>query len=177
MSQPETSRVFLIGPMGAGKSTLGRYLSRQLDLPFRDSDNVIEERTGADIPWIFDVEGEQGFRDREQAIIDELTRQPELVLATGGGVVEREANRRHLHERGVVIYLYTPVAVQLARTRYDRNRPLLQTPDPEARLRELMAHRDPLYREVAHHVVPTESGNMREVTDQILGCLGNTATG
>src|SRR5690606_24733516 len=163
--------IYLVGPMGAGKSTLGRYLGQQLGRPFHDSDKVIVDRTGADIPWIFDMEGEEGFRRREEEIIEELTRLPEIVMATGGGAVLREANRRHLHERGVVFYLWTPVEVQLARTRHDRNRPLLQTADPERVLRELMAVRDPLYREVAHHTIPTASGNLRKVADLVLDRL------
>lgn len=163
--------VFLIGPMGAGKSTLGRYLGQVLGRTFHDSDKVIVDRTGADIPWIFDMEGEEGFRRREAEIIDELTALPDTVLATGGGAVLWEANRRHLHDRGRAFYLYTPVEVQLARTRHDRNRPLLQTPDPERVLTELMRVRDPIYRQIAHHVIPTASGNLRRVADQILHCL------
>lgn len=170
-------RVFLVGPMGAGKSTLGRHLARVLGWPFRDVDSAIQERTGADIPWIFDMEGEAGFREREAAMVDELTALPRLVLATGGGVVETPENRNRLRERGLVIYLYTPVELQLARTRRDRNRPLLQNEDPEATLRKLLARRDPLYRETAHHVVSTESGNMRRVTDEILACTGLTGGG
>jgi len=168
----DPSSVFLIGPMGAGKSTLGRHLSQVLKRPFYDSDKVIEERTGADIPWIFDMEGEEGFRRREEEIIDELTQLPGIVMATGGGVVTREANRTHLHQRGTVIYLWTPVDVQLARTRHDKGRPLLQQPDPEAVLRSLFEQRDPLYRDTAHHVVSTASGSMRKVTDEVLACLG-----
>jgi shikimate kinase len=158
--------------MGAGKSTLGRHLARVLDWPFHDVDREIEHRTGADIPWIFDVEGEAGFREREQAMLEELTLLPCVVLATGGGAVETPANRELLRERGRVIYLYTPVELQLERTRKDRSRPLLHTPDPEGRLRELMDRRDPLYRSIAHHVVSTESGNMRKVTEEILACTG-----
>ncbi|MBZ2189300.1 shikimate kinase AroK [Alcanivorax sp. JB21] len=168
---PALPSVFLIGPMGAGKSTLGRYLGQVLGRPFHDSDKVIVDRTGADIPWIFDMEGEEGFRRREAEIIDELTALPEVVLATGGGAVLWEANRRHLHDRGRAFYLYTPVEVQVARTRHDRNRPLLQTPDPERVLSELMRVRDPIYRQIAHHVIPTTSGNLRRVADQILHCL------
>lgn len=169
--------IFLIGPMGAGKSTLGRHLAQLLGREFLDSDRVIEERTGANIPWIFDMEGEEGFRRREEEIIEELTRLPGIVLATGGGVVTREPNRRHLHERGIVFYLWTPVAVQLARTRQDRNRPLLQGDDPEAVLTRLFRERDPLYRETAHHVVSTASGNLRRVADEILACAGIATPG
>ena len=154
--------------MGAGKSTLGRYLSQQLGCPFYDSDKVIEERTGADIPWIFDMEGEEGFRRREEETIDELTALKGIVLATGGGAILRPENRDHLHGRGTVFYLYTPVAIQLARTRNDKNRPLLQTDDPEAVLQALFDERDPLYRQAAHHVVPTSSGNLRKVAEQII---------
>lgn len=177
MPDPSSGRLFLIGPMGAGKSTLGRHLARLLDRPFLDSDREIEKRTGADIPWIFDVEGEEGFRQREEAIIDELTLLPELVLATGGGVVKSELNRCHLHERGVVIYLWTPVETQLERTRHDRNRPLLQNPDPQGTLQALFRERDPLYRETAHHVVSTASGNLREVARQVMACLGMDVAG
>lgn len=163
--------IFLIGPMGAGKTTIGRQLSELLRLEFVDSDHEIEARTGANIPWIFDVEGEEGFRTREEAVVDELTRRRGIVLATGGGVVMREANRRHLRERGTVVYLLTPVSVQLERTARDRNRPLLRTADPRQRLTELMALRDPLYRETAHVVVPTSGGSAREVALKIIHAL------
>ena len=171
MIEKDSPSLFLVGPMGAGKSTLGRHLAHLLGRPFYDSDRVIEEKTGADIPWIFDMEGEQGFRRREREVIDELTALPGIVLATGGGAVTSEENRRYLHERGCVIYLWTPVDVQLARTRNDRNRPLLQTDDPQARLEALFAERDALYREVAHAVVSTAAGNLKKVCDQVLGCL------
>jgi shikimate kinase len=169
--------LILVGPMGAGKSTLGRHLSQILDYPFFDSDRVIEEKTGADIPWIFDMEGEAGFRRREQEAIDELTRQDGIVLATGGGVVVTPANRDMLHERGCVVYLWTPVDVQLARTRNDKNRPLLQTADPRARLEALFAERDPLYRQVSHHLVSTASGNLKKVADDVLACLASHRQG
>ncbi|WP_255409084.1 MULTISPECIES: shikimate kinase AroK [unclassified Alcanivorax] len=169
--------LILVGPMGAGKSTLGRHLSQILDYPFFDSDRVIEEKTGADIPWIFDMEGEAGFRRREQEAIDELTRQDGIVLATGGGVVVTPANRDMLHERGCVVYLWTPVDVQLARTRNDKNRPLLQTADPRAKLEALFAERDPLYRQVSHHLVSTASGNLKKVADDVLACLASHRQG
>ena len=171
MTKTTNPSLILVGPMGAGKSTLGRHLSQILDYPFFDSDRVIEEKTGADIPWIFDMEGEAGFRRREQEAIDELTRQDGIVLATGGGVVVTPANRDMLHERGCVVYLWTPVDVQLARTRNDKNRPLLQTADPRARLEALFAERDPLYRQVSHHLVSTASGNLKKVADDVLACL------
>lgn len=169
MSQPQ--HLFLIGPMGAGKSTIGRRLARSLELPFVDSDQVIQERTGVDIPRIFDVEGEEGFRQREKAIIEELTAAPPMVLATGGGAVLDPDNRRHLHERGTVVYLQTSVDEQLRRTGKDKRRPLLQTADPRARLEALLEERDPLYRETAHLTVSTDQGNIGQVVRRILDAL------
>jgi shikimate kinase len=163
--------VFLVGPMGAGKTTIGRQLSEILRLEFVDSDHEIEARTGANIPWIFDVEGEEGFRLREESVIDLLTRRQNIVLATGGGAILRESNRTHLRERGVVVYLYTPVSVQLERTARDRNRPLLQTANPRQRLTDLMSVRDPLYRETAHIFMPTEGGSARDVAMRIIHAL------
>jgi shikimate kinase len=163
--------VFLVGPMGAGKTTIGRQLSELLRLEFIDSDHEIEARTGANIPWIFDVEGEEGFRVREELVIEELTRRQSIVLATGGGAVMRESNRRHLHDRGTVVYLQTPVSLQLERTSRDRNRPLLRTQDPRKRLTELMELRDPLYREAAHIIMPTSGGSAREVAQKIIHAL------
>jgi len=160
--------VFLVGPMGAGKTTVGRHLADLLGRPFIDSDHEIERRTGATIPWIFEKEGEVGFRLREEAVLAELTAMENIVLATGGGAVTQENNRFYLRNRGTVIYLYTPVAMQVARTSRDRNRPLLQTSDPETRLKELLAIRDPLYRSVAHHVVMTLDGSARELAQKII---------
>lgn len=160
--------LFLVGPMGAGKSTIGRQLAKALSRTFLDSDKEVEDRTGVDIPLIFELEGEAGFRAREHGVIDELTQRPGIVLATGGGAVLDPDNRRHLHERGQVIYLETSVDQQLARTARDRNRPLLQTEDPRARLEELMRVREPLYREVAHHVVDTDGRRVRDVVEDIL---------
>ncbi|RMG27838.1 MAG: shikimate kinase AroK [Gammaproteobacteria bacterium] len=159
--------LFLVGPMGAGKSTIGRQLARVLGLPFEDSDRVIEARTGVDIPFIFEKEGEAGFRRREKAVIDELTRRDGIVLATGGGAVLDPDNRRRLAARGMVIYLHASVDQQLARTARDRNRPLLQTEDPRARLASLFAERDPLYREVADLVVETDGRSVREVVQRL----------
>lgn len=160
--------IYLVGPMGAGKTTVGRHLADLLDRPFMDSDHELESKTGASIPWIFEKEGEYGFRQREENIIDQLTQQHEVVLATGGGAVMSDKNRQALHQRGIVIYLYTPVSMQLARTSRDRNRPLLQVADPEAKLKELLTLRDPLYRQVAHYVVPTSDGSARDLAQKII---------
>lgn len=163
--------VFLIGPMGAGKSTIGRLLAKEIGYPFKDSDREIEARTGADIPWIFDVEGEEGFRQREEAMIAELVLEDGIVLATGGGVVIREANRQALARNGLVVYLRTSVEQQLQRTAKDRQRPLLRTADPEKVLRELMARRDPLYREIADLIIDTDQRGPKIVVNTIIGAL------
>jgi len=154
--------------MGAGKSTIGRQLSNVLKKEFRDSDHEIVARTGASIPLIFEIEGEEGFRKRESAMIDELTSMDNLVLATGGGAVLNENNRSWLKERGVVIYLYASLEQLFERTRRDRNRPLLQTEDPKARLEQLMATRDPIYREVADMVVHTDDRSIKSVVKEIV---------
>lgn len=160
--------IFLIGPMGAGKSTIGRLLSQELKLRFVDVDREIEARAGADIPWIFDVEGEVGFRDREAQVIDQLTQQDDQVLATGGGAVIREQNRIHLRSRGFVIYLKTSLAQQLERTAKDKNRPLLQADNPEAVLARLMAERDPLYQCTCDLVIQTDQRHPRSVMTDIV---------
>ena len=161
-------RIFLVGPMGAGKSTIGKYLAQQLKLRFADTDTEIEDRTGADIPWIFDVEGEPGFRDREQQVVEEMTLWDDIVLATGGGVVMRPENRQALAARGFVVYLHATVDEQVRRTRRDQRRPLLQTGDPEAVLRNLMAIRDPLYREIADHIIETDGCSPRTVAQRLV---------
>jgi len=160
--------LILIGPMGAGKSTIGRLLAAELSREFYDSDHEIQARCGADIPWIFDVEGESGFRDRETLMIRDLTRRDGVVIATGGGAVLREENRRMLRESGTVIYLFTTVEQQLRRTAKDRNRPLLQRPDKEAVLRDMFALRDPLYRATADVVVRTDRRGPRAVVNEIV---------
>lgn len=154
--------------MGAGKSTIGKYLAQHLKLQFADTDTEIEKRTGADIPWIFDVEGEQGFRDREQQVVEEMTTWDDVVLATGGGVVLRPENRRALGSRGFVVYLHATVDEQARRTRKDRRRPLLQTDDPQETLRQLMAERDPLYREIADHIINTDECSPRTVAQRLV---------
>ncbi|TCK17013.1 shikimate kinase [Thiogranum longum] len=158
---------FLVGPMGAGKSTIGRKLARTLNLQFIDSDREIEARTGVDIPLIFELEGESGFRKREQEAIDELSAKPGIVLATGGGAVLDAQNRKHLASRGNVIYLQTSVDQQLQRTAHDRNRPLLQTDNPREKLEQLLAERDPLYREIADFVIETDGCKVRDVVQKI----------
>lgn len=154
--------------MGAGKSTIGRLLAKELRLPFKDSDKEIEQRTGADIPWIFDVEGEQGFREREQAVIADLCEVEGMVLATGGGAVMRAENRAALRRGGRVVYLHASVEQQVDRTSRDRNRPLLRASDPGKVLAELLAIRDPLYREIADVVVETDERPPRLVVQEIL---------
>ena len=154
--------------MGAGKSTIGRQLSNSLKKEFKDSDHEIVARTGASIPLIFEIEGEDGFRKREAAMIDELTQIDDIVIATGGGAVLREENRRHLQQRGVVVYLYASVDQLFERTSRDRNRPLLQTENPRQKLQDLMDQRDPLYREVADMVVHTDDRSIRSVVKEIL---------
>ncbi|WP_111412922.1 shikimate kinase AroK [Billgrantia lactosivorans] len=160
--------LILVGPMGAGKSTIGRLLAAELSRDFLDSDHEIQARCGADIPWIFDVEGEAGFRLREVQMIEELTALEGVVLATGGGAVLREENRRRLRERGTVVYLYTTVEQQLKRVAKDRNRPLLQRPDREQVLREMFELRDPLYRATADIVVRTDRRSPRAVVNEIV---------
>ncbi len=145
------NNVFLIGLMAVGKTTVGRYLAAELGLEFFDADQVIEERAGADVSWIFDVEGEAGFRDREVQVIDELTARTGIVLATGGGAVLRAENRDHLSQRGTVIFLETPIERLVDRTRFDRKRPLLRGGDARATLERLFRERGPLYEGIADY--------------------------
>lgn len=157
--------------MGAGKSTVGRFLADKLHYQFLDSDHVIEDKTGATIPMIFDIEGESGFRAREKAAIDDLTQQSEIVLATGGGAILNPENRKNLRSRGFVVYLKSSVDALVQRTRHDRNRPLLQTENPEQVLRKLIEERGPLYEEVADLVIQTEQVSVHRVVKQILDKL------
>ncbi|MDH3338163.1 MAG: shikimate kinase AroK [Gammaproteobacteria bacterium] len=159
--------LFLIGPMGAGKSAVGRQLARMLHLNFMDSDDEIESRTGVDIPFIFEKEGEEGFRKREAKVIDDLSKIEGIVLATGGGAVVDPQNRSHLGARGCVIYLHTTVDQQLARTQRGRSRPLLENGDPRQILEDLMSVRDPMYREIADLIVETDGRKVRAVADEI----------
>ncbi len=151
----QANNIYLIGLMGAGKTTMGKKLARTLGWPFYDSDRVIEKSTGVSIPMIFDYEGEQGFRDREQEVIAELTGLNGIVLATGGGAILREENRRRLMDNGFVVYLQCSIDRILQRTRRDTQRPLLQTENPRQRLEQLLKERDPLYRQCADITVDT----------------------
>lgn len=162
------TNIFLIGPMGVGKTTIGRHLARTLDLEFIDSDHEIEERTGADIPWIFDIEGEEGFRERERQTISELVKQQGIVLATGGGAVLDPDSRADLKRYGVVVYLKASVKRLLQRTAKDRQRPLLQTASPRQQLEKILAEREPLYLELADIIVDTEKRNVSNSVNYII---------
>ncbi len=172
------SCLILIGMMGAGKTTVGKELARRRKLRFADCDQEIVARTGVSIPTIFEIEGEAGFRRRETAMMDELTAESDIVIATGGGVVTTPANRELMRTRGVVIYLHVPPQILYERTRHDRNRPLLQVENPRRRIEELHQQRDPLYREVAHIIVDGGRGNpgamVRLVEDAVLKHEANT---
>lgn len=161
-------RLFLVGPMAAGKTTIGRHLARRLGLAFADSDREITRRAGVDVATIFDFEGEAGFREREHRILDELTRAEAIVVATGGGAILRADNRALLRERGFVVHLAISVDEQLRRTRRDRARPLLQRGDRRATLERLAAEREPLYRAVAHVTLATDGRRSRRTAERLL---------
>jgi shikimate kinase len=163
--------IFLVGPMGSGKTAVGRHLARELGLRFIDSDAEIEARTGVDIPFIFEREGEAGFRSREADVLNALTLEPGSVLATGGGAVLLAENRERLASRGTVVYLEASVRQQAERTRRGHHRPLLHTDDPAGRLAELMLVREPLYRGVAALVVRTDGRKVQAVADDIIAGL------
>ena len=163
--------LYLVGLMGAGKTTVGRLLAKHYGCAFYDSDHEIEARTGVKIPVIFEIEGEAGFRKREEAMIAELTALSGIVLATGGGAVLSPVNRDNLRQHGTVVYLRGSPEHLYERTRHDRNRPLLQTEDPLARLRDLYRQRDPLYREVADIVVETGRQGVAAMTRALCGKL------
>lgn len=167
----EKRNIFLIGPMGAGKSTIGRHLADELHMEFYDSDQEIERRTGADIAWVFDIEGEEGFRRREESVINELTELQGIVLATGGGSIKSRDNRNRLSARGIVVYLQTSIDKQFARTQRDKKRPLLQNDDPRSTLESLAEERNPLYEEIADLVVHTDDQSARVVANHIIKAL------
>lgn len=165
------NNLYLIGPMGAGKSAVGRQLARMLHMDFVDSDDEIEARTGVDIPFIFEKEGEAGFRVREAKVIEQLTLKQGLVLATGGGAIIDEKTRSNLGARGYVVYLETGIEQQLERTRRGRERPLLKDGDPTEVLERLMEIRDPMYREIADLVVRTDGRRVNAVAKEIIDAL------
>jgi shikimate kinase len=165
----EKRNIFLVGPMGAGKSTIGRELADKLHLEFYDSDQEIERRTGADISWVFDLEGEEGFRIREENVIEDLTEMQGIVLATGGGSVISSKVRNRLSARGIVVYLETTIDKQVARTQRDRRRPLLQTSEePRSVLEKLAVERNPLYEEIADVIVQTDDQSAKVVAHKIV---------
>ena len=164
--------LYLVGPMGAGKSTIGKHLAKELNIEFHDTDQVIEERSGADIGWIFDLEGEEGFRKRERQVIDELTQRVGIVLATGGGAILDAENRNRLAARGTVVYLHTTVEQQMKRTMRDKRRPELQNQDlSEDDMIDIMQMRDPLYQEIADIVVETDGRTVRSVAAEVIRLL------
>jgi len=165
----EKRNIFLVGPMGAGKSTIGRELADKLHLEFFDSDHEIERRTGADIAWVFDLEGEEGFRKREESVIEDLSERQGIVLATGGGSVISSQVRNRLSARGFVVYLETTIDKQVARTQRDRRRPLLQTEEePRTVLENLAVERNPLYEEIADVIVQTDDQSAKVVASKIV---------
>jgi len=163
-----SENIYLIGLMGAGKTTIGRQLAKALKLPFYDSDKAIEESTGVDISTIFEFEGEEGFRDREQKMIQQLTQKRGIVLATGGGAILREQNRKLLKENGFIVYLQCSVERILERTRRDSQRPLLQTDNPKERIESLFAQREPLYLSCADYKIDTGAMQSKTVVNHIL---------
>lgn len=167
------SLVFLVGPMGAGKSTIGRLLASELNFNFRDSDRVIEERTGADIPWIFDMEGEEGFRERETSVLQELAGERDTVIATGGGIVLRQQNRIVMKSVGFVCYLTASIDQLVERTARDKKRPLLQVENPRQKIIDLLALRDPLYQDAADFVVNTDRRSPKAVAQEIASLVSN----
>jgi shikimate kinase len=160
--------IFIVGPMGSGKSTVGKIISDELFLNFFDTDDEIESRTGASIDWIFDLEGEEGFRKRESSILEEMVKQNSIVLSTGGGIILSDSNREMLSSRGTVFYLSTPISVQIERTSKDKDRPLLKNGDPEKILTRLQKERKDLYESVSDHVIETENKSSQEVASEII---------
>ena len=174
---PTPGNIFLVGPMGSGKSAVGSWLAGRLRCPFADSDRYIEEQTGVEIALIFEIEGEKGFREREEKALEHLCNQQGIVLATGGGAVLREQNRNALRRGGIVVYLQCDIDEQVRRTRNTRNRPLLKSGSRREVLEELMLRREPLYRKVADHVVDTTGRHVRQVGQNIVRFLKDREAG
>ena len=165
--------IFIVGPMGSGKSTVGKIISDELFLGFFDTDDEIEMRTGASIDWIFDLEGESGFRKRESEILTEMVEKNSIVLSTGGGIILDSYNRELLSSRGTVFYLSTPISVQVERTAKDKDRPLLKNGDPEKILSKLHDERQELYKSVSDHIIETENKSSQEVASEIIKLVKN----
>jgi len=165
------TNIFLVGPMGAGKTTIGKLLASELSYHFIDSDREIEKRAGADVSWIFDVEGEAGFRKREHAVISELTQGDRTVIATGGGAVLNEETRKLLKTHGFTVYINAPLKILLERTSQDKSRPLLQVDDPEASFRKILEERESLYREVANIELSSYEMSSKQVVLEIINSL------
>lgn len=171
--------VFLIGPMGSGKTTIGQKLARRLGLHFHDSDQEIVDRTGVDVSLIFEIEGEEGFRERESRVLDDLTASDQVLIATGGGAILRASNRQWLRQRGIVVYLQASVEQQLSRLRNDKSRPLIQLENRHAKLIELANERDPIYAELADLTFPARNRSVEQTVERIHKALqaygsGNT---
>jgi shikimate kinase len=164
----QPASIFIIGMMGAGKSTIGRLLAQAIGFDFIDADRELEARSGVPIPTIFEIEGEAGFRRREAALLDELSSRPGIVLATGGGAVLDGDTRARLHERGLVIYLRASADEVYRRTRRDKSRPLLQTADPRARIEALLVEREALYAATAHLTFQSAAANPRRLVERLL---------
>jgi len=165
--------IFIVGPMGSGKTTVGKIVANELFLEFHDTDNTIEEKTGVTIDWIFDIEGEEGFRKRETGILKDLVALNSIVLATGGGIIIQPENRELLGSRGTVFYLHTPLNTQIERTAKDKDRPLLKGQDPSTVLSDLQAARQALYEEVADHIINTENKSGSDVASEIVKLVKN----
>ena len=163
--------IFIVGPMGSGKSTVGKIISDELFLNFFDTDEEIENRTGASIDWIFDLEGEEGFRKRESGVLEEMVQKNSVVLSTGGGIILSENNRELLSSRGTVFYLATPISVQVERTAKDKDRPLLKNGDPGQILKDLHEKRKNLYESVSDYIVETEDKSSKEVASEIINLV------
>lgn len=174
MKTNNTGNIFLVGLMGAGKSTIGRQLARELGKQFRDSDSEIEKRTGVSIDVIFDIEGEQGFRRRETRMLQELVEERGIVLATGGGAILASENRQLLRDNGLIIYLKASAEHLAGRVKLDRRRPLLQTGDKLAKIRELMTQREPVYQQLADMVVETNNRSIPRVVREISKMIKQT---
>lgn len=173
----DRGNIFLVGMMGAGKTTLGRALAQRLRMRFVDTDRIMVERTGVPVTTIFEIEGEDGFRKRESAVLAEAAESDAQVIATGGGAILARENRELMRRRGTVIYLRAQVDALWERTRHDATRPLLATPDPRATLASLLEKRDPLYREAAHLVVDTGSQSAAALVNRVLSALRQNAAG